>query len=177
MKQLLVRPEGAYRGKLLTDGLDHYDDICDELKLLHFGCWQHLRAYFFKARKVSQLPGIRTLANTAIVDYIRKVSDVESEIEALRSQYEQRGEAMPLSLAQSMRKTQSAPVVEKFKQCVDTLMPGTPPNSALGKALAYCTRQWPKLVLFLEHADVPIHNNFVERQIKQSPPPSVMLNP
>jgi hypothetical protein len=46
------------------------------------------RAYFFKARKVSQLPGIRTLANTAIVEYIRKVFDVEIEIEALRAQYE-----------------------------------------------------------------------------------------
>ena len=40
MKQLLVRPEGPYRGKLLTDGLEHYDDICQELQLLHFGCWQ-----------------------------------------------------------------------------------------------------------------------------------------
>ena len=57
--------------------------------------------------------------------------------------------------------------MKKFKDWVDTLLPGTPPNSALGKALAYCERQWPKLVLFLEHADVPIHNNFVERQIKQ----------
>jgi transposase len=167
LKQLLVRPEGPYRGKLLTDGLEHYDDICEELKLLHFGCWQHLRAYFFKARKVSQLPGIRTLANTAIVDYIRKVFDVESEIEALRVQYEQRGEAMPLSVAHSLRQTKSAPVVQKFKDWVDTLLPGTPPNSALGKALAYCVRQWPKLVLFLEHPDAPIHNNFVERQIKQ----------
>jgi hypothetical protein len=40
LKQLLVRPEGPYRGKLLTDGLEHYDDICQELQLLHFGCWQ-----------------------------------------------------------------------------------------------------------------------------------------
>ena len=167
MKQLLVRPEGPYRGKLLTDGLEHYDDICEELQLLHFGCWQHLRAYFFKARKVSQLPSIRTLASTAIVDYIRKVFDVESEVEALRAQYEQRGEAMPLSVAHSLRQAKSEPVVKRFKDWVDTLLPGTPPNSALGKALAYCVRQWPKLVLFLEHEDAPIHNNFVERQIKQ----------
>ena len=38
LKQLLVRSEGPYRGKLLTDGLEHYDDICQELQLLHFGC-------------------------------------------------------------------------------------------------------------------------------------------
>jgi transposase len=167
LKQLLIRPEGPYRGKLLTDGLDHYDEICEELKLLHFGCWQHLRAYFFKARKVSQLPGIRTLANTAIVDYIKPIFAVETEIETLRAQHEQRGETLPLSAAHALRKNKSAPAVKNFKEWVDTLLPGTPPNSALGKALAYCERQWPKLVLFLEHADAPIHNNFVERQIKQ----------
>ena len=104
-------------------------------------CWQHLRAYFFKAHKLSQLPGIRTPANTAIVDYMRKVFDVESEIEALRAQYEQRGEAMPTSVAISLRQTKSAPVVKSLKEWVDTLPPRTPPNSALGKALAYCTRQ------------------------------------
>jgi transposase len=167
LKQLLVRPEGPYRGKLLTDGLEHYDDICQDLQLLHFGCWQHARAYFFKARKVSQLPSTRTLASTAIADYIRHVFAVETEIETLRAQYEQRGETLPISVAYALRQSKSAPVVQKFKEWVDTLLPGTPPNSALGKALGYCTRQWPKLVLFLEHGEVPIHNNFVERQIKQ----------
>ena len=167
LKQLLVRPEGPYIGKLITDGLEHYDDICQELKLPHFGCWQHLRAYFFKARKVSQLPGIRTLANTAITDYIRPVFAVETEIDTLRAEYAQRGEALPISVARELRQSKSAPMVQKFKEWVDTLLPGTAPNSALGKALGYCTRQWPKLILFLEHGEVPIHNNFVERQIKQ----------
>jgi transposase len=167
LKQLLVRPEGPYTGKLVTDGLEHYDDICQDLKLLHFGCWQHLRQYFFKARKVSQLPGIRTLANTAITVYIKRVFAVEAEIDTLRSEYEQRGEAFPTSVSQGLRQTKSAPVVKEFKEWVDTLLPGTPPNSALGKALGYCVRQWPKLLLFLQHGEIPIHNNFVERQIKQ----------
>lgn len=167
LKQLLVRPEGPYRGKLLTDGLEHYDDICQELRLLHFGCWQHLRAYFFKARKVSQLPSSRTLANKAIDDYIRRIFAVETEIEALRSEYEQQGEMLPLPAIHALRQNKSAPVVEKFNEWVDRVLPGTPPNSALGKALGYATRQRAKLVLFLDHPEVPIHNNFVERQIKQ----------
>jgi len=167
LKQLLVRPEGPYRGKLLTDGLEHYDEICRELQLLHFGCWQHLRAYFFKARKVSQLPSSRTLANTAIDDYIRQIFAVESEIERLRAEHEQRGETLPLSTVLALRQNKSRPVMEKFKEWVDTLLPATPPNSALGKALGYCTRQWPKMILCLDHPDLPIHNNFVERQIKQ----------
>ena len=163
----MVRPEGPYHGKLLTDGLEHYDDICQELQLLHFGCWQHLRAYFFKARKVSQLPSSRTLANKAIDDYIRRIFAVETEIEALRLQYEQRGEVLPLPATHALRQNKSAPFVEQFNEWVDQLLPGTPPNSALGKALGYATRQRAKLVLFLDHPEVPMHNNFVERQIKQ----------
>jgi hypothetical protein len=60
---------------------------------------------------------------------------------------------LPLSVAHALRQNKSAPLVKKFKEWVDTLLPGTPPNSALGKALAYCVRQWPKLVLFLEHGE------------------------
>jgi transposase len=54
LKQLLVRPEGPYTGKLITDGLEHYDGICEELNLLHFGCWQQyldtsfIRPSFFR---------------------------------------------------------------------------------------------------------------------------------
>ena len=168
LKQLLIAPDGMpYRGKLLTDGLERYDEICQEFGLLHFGCWQHCRQYFFKARKVSELPSSRTLADTAIEDHIRWLFAVESEIESLREEYEQRGETLPLATVRALRQSKSKPVVEKFKEWVDKLLPGTPPKSALGKALSYTVGQWPKLVLHLEHPEVPAHNNFVERQIKQ----------
>lgn len=167
LKQLLIDPEGiAYRGKLLTDGLERYDEICAELQLLHFGCLQHARAHFFKARKVSQLPSSRTLANAAIEDHIRPIFAVESEIEKRRSQYAQRGETLPLEVVHTLRQEKAKPLLEKFKRWVDELLPGTPPNSALGKALGYTHRQWEKLARYAEHPDVPAHNNFVEQQIK-----------
>jgi transposase len=166
LKQLLVGPEGPYRGKLLTDGLERYDEISAELKLLHFGCWQHCRQYYYKAHKVSELPSSRTLANTALVDYIRRIFGVEERIEALRSQYEQRGESLPLEVVLQMRQEQSKPLVGQFKDWVDKLLPGTPPKSALGKALAYTTSQWDKLERFVDHPEVPIHTNSVEQQNK-----------
>ena len=39
------------------------------------------------------------------------------------------------------------PMLRPNKAWVDELLPGTPPNSALGKALGYAHRQWKKLVL------------------------------
>ena len=35
LKNLLIGPNGPYRGKLLTDGLDLYDAVAEELGLRH----------------------------------------------------------------------------------------------------------------------------------------------
>jgi transposase len=166
LKQLFVGPEGPYQGKFISDGLERYDDIAKELKLLHFGCLTHCRTMFFKARKVSQLPSSRTLANAAMVDYIRPVYQIEERIKALREEYAARGEVLPLEAVRALRQEKSKPILEKFKAWVDDLLPGTPPNSALGKALGYTSRQWPKLVRHLEHGEIPVDNNYIERQIK-----------
>jgi transposase len=44
----------------------------------------------------------------------------------------------------------------------------TEPNSGLGKAISYLLNHWKKLTLFLEHPDVPIDNNIVERALKKA---------
>jgi transposase len=165
LTELLIGPDGPYGGMLVTDGLDLYDDISMEFGLLHFGCWQHVRQYWYKADKVSELPSSRSLAHTALVDHIRPIFRVETRIEALRTEYAQRGQVLPSALVVQMRQEQSKPLFEAFKAWVDRLLPGTPPKSALGRALAYTTSQWPKLVRVLDH-DVPIHNNFPEQQNK-----------
>ncbi|MGA2191271.1 MAG: IS66 family transposase [Steroidobacteraceae bacterium] len=166
LKQFFIGPDGAYQGKLISDGLERYDDIAAQLKLLHFGCLTHCRTMFFKARKVSQLPSSRTLANAAIEDYIGPVYHIEGQIKALRAEYQQRGEPLSLETVLQLRQQKSKPILEKFKAWIDDLLPGTPPNSALGKALGYAHRQWPKLVRHLDHAEIPVDNNYSEQQIK-----------
>ena len=167
LKQLLIGPQGPYSGKLITDGLERYDEICTELKLLHFGCWQHCRQYYFKARKVSQLPSSRTLANAAMEDYIRRIFAVEDEIQRLRAEHERRGEVLPMDRVLELRQGKAKPVLQQFKSWVEELLPGTPPKSALGQALSYTRNQWDKLTRYLEHPEVPAHNNYAEQQIKQ----------
>jgi transposase len=166
LKQFFMGPEGPYQGKLVSDGLERYDDIAAELKLLHFGCLTHCRTMFFKARKVSNLPSIRTLANAALEDYIGPVYRIERQIKELRAEYEQRGESLPLETVLKLRQEKSKPILEKFKAWIDEILPGTPPNSALGKALGYATRQWPKFIRHLDHPEIPVDNNYTEQQIK-----------
>jgi transposase len=167
LKNLLIGADGPYRGKLLTDGLERYDDIAAAFKLEHFGCLQHCRGYYYKARKVSQLPSSRNLANVAIEDHIRKVYAVEKEIKALREVHETRGEMLPLSTVLALRQEKSKPAMEQFKDWVEKLMPATPAKSALGQAFSYTLNQWPKLEKFLEHPEMPADNNYTEQQVKQ----------
>ena len=166
LKDLLTGADGAYRGKLLTDGLELYDIVAAQLKLEHFGCLQHARTYFHKALKVAELPSGRTLAGVAMREYIGPVFKIEQDIKELRKQRERGGAVLTIEEVLKLRQENSAPVLTAFKQWVDDLLPGTPPQSALGKALAYTTNQWPKLVRHLEHGEVPIHNNDTENQIR-----------
>jgi transposase len=166
LKNLLTGPQGPYTGKLLTDGLELYDTVADALKLTHFGCLQHCRTYYHKAAKVTELPSGRNLARVAIEDYIGKVYAVERHIKELREARERTGGTLPLEAVLKIRQERSAPVMAAFKDWVEQLLPGVPPTSALGKALGYTVKQWPKLVRHLEHADAPVDNNYLENQIR-----------
>lgn len=166
LKNLLIGPNGSYTGKLITDGLDLYEGVCAALRLLHFGCLQHLRAYFKKAQKVSELSSSRSLARVAIEDYIGKVYAVEREIKKLEEEHERRGETLPLEAVLKLRQEKSAPIMTAFKKWVDDLLPGVPPKSALGKALAYTTSQWEKVCRFLTHPEIPVDNNYCEQQVR-----------
>lgn len=162
LKELLIGPEGPYQGKLLSDGLERYDEISAELKLQHFGCWQHCRQYFFKAHKVTELASSRSLADEALAEFIRPIFKVEEKIEQRRAS----GEVLTPQQVVKIRQEQSKPLLDRFKGWVDKLLLTTPVKSALGKALAYTTSQWEKLAKFVDHGDVPIHNNAVEQQNK-----------
>jgi len=166
LKELLTSSEGLFRGKLLTDGLELYDIVTESLGLQHFGCLQHCRTYYHKALKVTELPSGRALAKVAMEDYLGKVFKTERDIKELREARQRTGGTLELDEILKLRREKSAPVLTAFKRWVEDLLPGVPPQSALGKALAYTTKQWPKLVRYLEHPDVPAHNNYIENIIR-----------
>jgi transposase len=166
LRNLLIGPAGPYTGKLLSDGLELYDLVSEELKLIHLGCLQHCRSYYYKAAKVTELPSGKNLARVAIDDYIGEVYAVERQIKALRERCENAGTTLSLDTVLKLRQEKSAPIMAEFKEWVDKLLPGVAPNSALGKALSYTSKQWVKLTAFLSHPDAPVDNNYLENQIR-----------
>ena len=60
----------------------------------------------------------------------------------------------------------SAPIVKKLHGWLDGLAPKVLPQSQLGKAVHYTLGQWPKLIRFLEHGEIPLDNNRCENAIR-----------
>lgn len=60
----------------------------------------------------------------------------------------------------------SVPIVGKFHTWLEALAPQVLPQSLLGKAIYYTLGQWRKLVVFLEHGEVPLDNNRCENAIR-----------
>jgi hypothetical protein len=166
IKRLLTGPDGAYRGKLVVDGLQLYDYVGEQLDILLCGCLAHARRGFDSAAKVSESPSGQSLARVAIKEYIGKVYGVEREINAQRERRERNGGQWNLQETHQIRQEKSAPIMIAFKHWLDELSPGVAPKSALGKAIGYCFNQWNKLNRFIEHPDVPPDNNRVENAIR-----------
>jgi transposase len=169
IKRILTGPDGPYQGKLVTDGLELYDLVAEDPAfgaMTLCGCLTHCRRYYDKAAKVTELPSGQHLARVAIKDFLGKVFFVERQIEEQRQARERAGGVWSFEDTLKVRQERSVPLMAGFKSWVDELSPGVPPKSALGKALGYTLSQWPKLTRFLEHPEVPAHNNRVENDIR-----------
>lgn len=169
IKQILTGPEGAYRGKLITDGLELYDLVAEDpafAAMTLCGCLTHCRRYYDQAAKVTELPSGQQLARVALKDYLGKVFFIERQIDEQRQARERSGGVWSQEETKKIRQERSLPLMAGFKAWVDELAPGVPPKSALGKALSYTQSQWTKLSRFLECPEVPAHNNRVENDIR-----------
>jgi transposase len=169
IKQILTGPDGPYRGKLITDGLELYDLVAEDpafAAMTLCGCLTHCRRYYDQAAKVTELPSGQQLARVALKDYLGKVFFIERQIDEQRQARERSGGVWSLEETNKVRQERSVPLMAGFKAWVDELAPGVPPKSALGKALSYTQSQWIKLSRFLECPEVPAHNNRVENDIR-----------
>lgn len=143
----------GFKGYLHVDGYAGYHSIPDVTLV---GCLSHARRGFTDALKA--LPAgkregkVLTDEGIAFCDQLFKIERSLNE----------------LTPEERLKKRQelSAPVLEEFKAWLIKYTPMVTPKSALGKAIAYCRNQWPKLVTFLKDGRLEISNNSAERAIR-----------
>lgn len=138
-----------FKGYLQVDGYAGYDKT--EATLV--GCWAHARRKFIEAQAV-QVKGKTGKADWAI-NHIQKLYRIEIAIKDKTPEEKQ-----------AIRQQQSLPLLAQFKTWLDKSALHVPPKSAIGKAIAYSLRQWPKLDRYIENGNLSIDNNRAERAIK-----------
>jgi len=142
-----------YQGILVTDGYEGYAQVVRTNQLTHVGCWAHARRKFVEAQKV-QPKG--------------KVGRADQALSLIRSLYAVEKQTRHVTAEErlALRKTQSQPIIDKLEAWLTKSLNQVPPKTAIGKALLYLNRQWPKLTVFLTDGRIPLDNNPAENAIR-----------
>ena len=119
--------------------------------LLLAGCWAHSRRKFFAAQQAGEKDA------TLILYLIGHLYRAERHCRAWSPHRRQ-----------AMRERQSRPVLTHLHQVL-TLWQRRHrhlPQSLMGKAIDYTLKQWPQLMVYIDHGQVELDNNAVENAIR-----------
>jgi transposase len=139
----------GYSGYLQVDGYAGYERTTATL----VGCLAHARRKFVEAQKL-QVKGKTGKADWA-VNHIRKLYRIEAE-----------SKHHSPTQKQALRQQHAQPLLAQLRSWLEKSALQVPPKSAIGKAIAYSLRQWPKLIRYIEDGNLSIDNNRAERAIK-----------
>src|SRR5205085_6407910 len=77
---------------------------------------------------------------------------------------EREAKEMSFSERKAYREEKAKPVLDFIWEEVSKIK--APPKSLLGIAITYLTNQWPYLIEYINHGEVPISNIWIENQIR-----------
>ena len=143
----------GFQGFLMTDGYEAYNALARTEGIEHQVCWAHCRRGFIDAQRVQ--PKGKTGRADEALRLIRSLYRIERELKD--------ADVTARFLA---RRDQSVPILKGMRTWLDNALVAVTPKSALGKALAYMNRYWPKLIRYVEWGDTPIDNNRAENAIR-----------
>lgn len=142
----------GFQGVWLCDGATDYNAVASLHGVDRGGCWAHARRYVFEARNdnVEAHQALALIRDLFMGERVAVLLDLE-ERRAHRAKH-----AAPLVErihAWVVEQRKSDHVVKRHK-------------SAFAKAVNYLHNQWARLKLFLDHPEIPIHNNTSERLLR-----------
>jgi transposase len=141
-----------FKGKLLlADRGSEFNQLVRDNGLERAGCWSHLRRYFFDARVHHP-----NEAGMALLT-IRDLFAIEASVQ---------GASAADVLA--VRQRDSRPLVDGLFTWMERMGPHLRPKSSLGDAIAYALNGRASFRVFLDHGELPMHNNMSELQLRQA---------
>ncbi|MCP3663820.1 MAG: IS66 family transposase, partial [Gammaproteobacteria bacterium] len=146
---------GDYAGYLQIDGYEGYNQVIKQNKITPLGCMAHVRRKFDQALKVLPHKSRKGSLAQQALQRIQLLYKIEKQAKSL--DHEQR---------HKMRQTSAKPVQKALRQWLDQHLPVVVKQSALGKAMHYMDKQWPRLITYIEDGRLNIDNNLCENAIR-----------
>jgi transposase len=143
----------GFKGYLQTDAYSGYNWVDKNKDIIAVGCHAHARRNFADLVKMSKTPG---LAHQGVIFY-KKLYKIEKHARENNLTPEQR---------HALRKKESKPILDAFKQWLDHHHTKTSEKGKIGKAIRYCLNHWKQLASFLKDGRVEIDNNLLENTIR-----------
>ena len=157
-QQVPIRLLDDFSGYLQTDAYEGYNAVINRNGITPLGCWAHVRRKFDEALKTQagMTPEKReaSLAAQALRN-IQALYSIERETRQLTD-----------NERQIVRVNRSLPLLDEFRVWLDQHIPIVPPRSALGKAMNYAHKQWPKLTTYTGDGRLCMDNNLTENAIR-----------
>ncbi len=145
---------GSFCGVLVTDGYKVYEKYSEAAgSVIHAQCWAHTRRKFIEAE------GVEPELSATALNYIGELYRLEKALREKTADDEQ---------VLACRYENSRSIVEKFFAWLErvagerALLPSNP----FTKAAKYALEREKALRVFLEHPNVPLDTNDLERQIR-----------
>lgn len=140
----------GYRGFVQADADGTFEVVFEDGTRIEVGCNAHSRRYFVKAKDSSPREA------AVVLGAFKRVYAIEERIRDLGP-----GER------QAVRQAESKPILDELDRYLDELAATLAPGTPLAKAVGYAQRHRVALRRFLEHGELEIDNNAVERALRQ----------
>jgi len=143
----------GFKGKLQTDAYQGYNQFQTDKDIELYGCIAHARRKFMDIVKATKQEGLASEA----VNIISKLYRVETHA---------RDEKLSNGLRYALRQEKSKPILEHLKSWLLRNKQNVPPESSIGKAIAYSLNHWGTLAKYIDDGEVEIDNNLIENAIR-----------
>lgn len=141
----------TFRGALQTDGYAAYEHFDKRPDVTLLACWAHARRYFEKAQHTDPARASQMLT------FIQQLYAVERQA---------REEGLSCEARFLRRQEKTIPLLKQIEEWLRVAIQEALPRSAMGEAVAYCLRLWPRLIRYTENGHWEIDNNSVENSIR-----------
>lgn len=140
---------GDWRGTLVCDDYSGYKALLAK-GVTEAGCMAHARRKFFELHANHQ-----SLIAGEALEFFGQLYGVEREVAELDDEARWR-----------IRQEKAKPILDLLHRWLTTHRQQVPNGSSIAKAIDYSLKRWAALSHYVNHAQVPIDNNWVENRIR-----------